>query len=63
MQFSPTSLLPSDSRILKGANGDENCRFQSLGLLLEGFEHECRANGMNVCVHVEEISHFFKFVK
>jgi hypothetical protein len=63
MQFSPTSLLPSDSRILKGATGDENCHFQSLGLLLEGYEHKYRANGMNFCVHVQEISHLFEFVK
>jgi len=63
MQFSPTSLLPSDSRILKGATGDENCRFQSLGLLLEGYEYEYRANGINFCVHVQEISQIFEFVK
>jgi len=55
MKFSPTSLLPSDSRILKGATVDENCRFQSLGLLLEVYEHEYRANGMKFYVHVQEI--------
>ena len=63
MKVSPTSLLTSDSRIVKGATGDENCRFQSLALLLEGYEYEYHANGMNFCVHVREIGHFFEFVK
>ena len=53
-------LLTSDSRILEGATGHENCRFRSLGLLLEDCKHEYRANGMNVCVSVQEISHFFE---
>jgi len=63
MQFSPTFLLPSNSRILKGATGDENYRFQSLGLLLEVYENAYRTNGMNFCVRVQEISHLFESVK